>query len=270
MRSRHRIRVIRKIGGSIDRAPICESGLVPNNNEAIGPRQNIRRALRVQGAILRINLVGKPNASDASGRHSESFAHIISDKRELTPCSMRRFRIGKIIKWCKVFNQIGRNRDILRSEHEIGERCRSAGIGSWDSTHQYAHPPTLRCIDGSPFWCWQKPTTAMDVVQAYQSHRALANRYPRNFLGTKLNVPRCKSRWLAACQEPIAYVVEHDKYAASRIGRSQGAVLSPLLSKLYLSGLDHRMSELGYEMVRYAEDVVVLCRSQEEAAAAFK
>ena len=53
-------------------------------------------------------------------------------------------------------------------------------------------------------------------------------------------------------------------------GVPQGAVLSPLLSNLYLSELDHRMADLGYEMVRYADDFVILCRSQEEAEAALQ
>jgi RNA-directed DNA polymerase len=53
-------------------------------------------------------------------------------------------------------------------------------------------------------------------------------------------------------------------------GVPQGAVLSPLLSNLYLNELDHRMAELGYEMVRYADDFVILCRSQDEATAALE
>ena len=53
-------------------------------------------------------------------------------------------------------------------------------------------------------------------------------------------------------------------------GVPQGAVLSPLLSNLYLSELDHRMAGLGYEMVRYADDFVILCRSQDEAKAALE
>ncbi|HEY0725379.1 MAG TPA: group II intron reverse transcriptase/maturase, partial [Pyrinomonadaceae bacterium] len=48
-------------------------------------------------------------------------------------------------------------------------------------------------------------------------------------------------------------------------GTPQGAVISPLLSNIYLNELDHKMEELGYEMVRYADDFVILCRSQEEA-----
>jgi RNA-directed DNA polymerase len=51
-------------------------------------------------------------------------------------------------------------------------------------------------------------------------------------------------------------------------GVPQGAVLSPVLSNLYLNPLDHRMADQGYEMVRYADDFVVLCRSAEEAQAA--
>lgn len=48
-------------------------------------------------------------------------------------------------------------------------------------------------------------------------------------------------------------------------GTPQGAVISPLLSNIYLNPLDHRMASLGFEMVRYADDFVVLCRSEAEA-----
>jgi len=51
-------------------------------------------------------------------------------------------------------------------------------------------------------------------------------------------------------------------------GTPQGAVISPLLANIYLHPLDERMAGLGYKMVRYADDFVVLCRSREEAAAA--
>ncbi len=51
-------------------------------------------------------------------------------------------------------------------------------------------------------------------------------------------------------------------------GTPQGAVISPLLANLYLDPLDHVMAAAGYEMVRYADDFVVLCRTTEEATAA--
>jgi RNA-directed DNA polymerase len=51
-------------------------------------------------------------------------------------------------------------------------------------------------------------------------------------------------------------------------GTPQGAVISPLLSNLYLDPLDHHMAQAGYEMVRYADDFVLLCQSASEAQAA--
>jgi len=48
-------------------------------------------------------------------------------------------------------------------------------------------------------------------------------------------------------------------------GTPQGAVISPLLSNVYLEPLDHLMAREGFAMVRYADDFVVLCRSAEEA-----
>src|SRR5258705_12634346 len=53
-------------------------------------------------------------------------------------------------------------------------------------------------------------------------------------------------------------------------GTPQGAVISPLLSNIYLDELDHKMAELGYEMVRYADDFVILSRSREEAEEALE
>lgn len=48
-------------------------------------------------------------------------------------------------------------------------------------------------------------------------------------------------------------------------GSPQGAVVSPLLSNLYLHPFDRLMTESGYKIVRYADDFVILCRSKEEA-----
>lgn len=51
-------------------------------------------------------------------------------------------------------------------------------------------------------------------------------------------------------------------------GSPQGAVISPLLSNIYLDPLDHLMAAAGFEMVRYADDFVILCRTAEDAATA--
>ena len=52
-------------------------------------------------------------------------------------------------------------------------------------------------------------------------------------------------------------------------GTPQGGVISPLLSNIYLHAFDRAFSERGIgELVRYADDFVVLCRSEREADAA--
>ena len=51
-------------------------------------------------------------------------------------------------------------------------------------------------------------------------------------------------------------------------GTPQGAVLSPLLSNIFLDPLDHLMAGHGFAMVRYADDFVVLCRTAAEAQTA--
>jgi len=48
-------------------------------------------------------------------------------------------------------------------------------------------------------------------------------------------------------------------------GTPQGAVVSPLLANIYLDPLDHHLAERGFQVVRYADDLVILCRSQAEA-----
>ena len=63
-------------------------------------------------------------------------------------------------------------------------------------------------------------------------------------------------------------IVEELQTWTPEAGVPQGAVLSPVLSNAYLNPLDHRMAELGFQMVRYADDFVILCRTREEADAA--
>jgi RNA-directed DNA polymerase len=53
-------------------------------------------------------------------------------------------------------------------------------------------------------------------------------------------------------------------------GSPQGAVISPLLSNIYLDPLDHKMADAGYEMIRYADDFVILCRSESQAREAMQ
>lgn len=49
------------------------------------------------------------------------------------------------------------------------------------------------------------------------------------------------------------------------MGTPQGAVISPLLANLYLHGVDQALCAAGVNVVRFADDLVLLCRSENEA-----
>ena len=65
-------------------------------------------------------------------------------------------------------------------------------------------------------------------------------------------------------------VLEDLRHWTPETGTPQGAVISPLLSNIYLDPLDWEMAAAGVEMVRYADDFVLQCRTEEEAAAALE
>ena len=61
-------------------------------------------------------------------------------------------------------------------------------------------------------------------------------------------------------------VMESGKgWKPTETGTPQGAIISPLLANIYLNPLDHQMARTGKEMVRYADDFVVMCESRKEA-----
>ena len=53
--------------------------------------------------------------------------------------------------------------------------------------------------------------------------------------------------------------------AAGEEGTPQGAVISPMLANIYLNPLDWMMVREGHQMDRYADDMVILCETPEEA-----
>lgn len=64
-------------------------------------------------------------------------------------------------------------------------------------------------------------------------------------------------------------VMESGKgWTPTEMGTPQGAVMSPLLANIYLNPLDHQMVRQGREMIRYADDFIILCDTQPEAEAA--
>ena len=62
-----------------------------------------------------------------------------------------------------------------------------------------------------------------------------------------------------------AGVMEGGKIRPTSVGTPQGGVASPLLANIALNVLDWHLHEHGFRFVRYADDFVVLCRSEDEA-----
>jgi group II intron reverse transcriptase/maturase len=70
-----------------------------------------------------------------------------------------------------------------------------------------------------------------------------------------------------------AGVMEEGNLEATEIGSPQGGVISPLLANIYLNVLDHlwekRYKHLG-DLVRYADDMVVMTKTKRDAIQAWK
>lgn len=62
-----------------------------------------------------------------------------------------------------------------------------------------------------------------------------------------------------------AGVMKGGKYEPSEQGVPQGGPLSPLLSNIMLNELDWELERRGHKFVRYADDVIILCKSRRSA-----
>jgi RNA-directed DNA polymerase len=62
-----------------------------------------------------------------------------------------------------------------------------------------------------------------------------------------------------------AGVLRDGVYESTVAGTPQGGVISPLLSNIYLHVFDEQMVRAGFQLTRYADDWLVVCRTREEA-----
>jgi group II intron reverse transcriptase/maturase len=67
-----------------------------------------------------------------------------------------------------------------------------------------------------------------------------------------------------------AGVMEEGRKRTLVAGTPQGGVISPLLSNAFLNTFDHQMLAAGHRAIRYADDLVIVCRTREEADAALR
>ena len=62
-----------------------------------------------------------------------------------------------------------------------------------------------------------------------------------------------------------AGLMDRGKFETTRVGVPQGGPLSPLLSNIMLDELDRELEKRGHRFVRYADDLVILCKSKRSA-----
>ena len=60
------------------------------------------------------------------------------------------------------------------------------------------------------------------------------------------------------------------KVEKSEVGLMQGGPLSPLLANIYLDELDKELEKRGHRFARYADDLVILCKSKRSAQRTLK
>lgn len=59
-------------------------------------------------------------------------------------------------------------------------------------------------------------------------------------------------------------------FASTEIGSPQGGVISPLIANIYLDAFDQEMKSRGQRIIRYADDILILCQSQSAAEHALR
>ena len=60
----------------------------------------------------------------------------------------------------------------------------------------------------------------------------------------------------------VSGVMIDGNWEATEIGSPQGGVVSPLIANVYLDAFDQEMKRRGHRIVRYADDILILCRSK--------
>jgi len=62
-----------------------------------------------------------------------------------------------------------------------------------------------------------------------------------------------------------AGVISNGLFEKTEVGMPQGGPLSPLLSNVMLNELDNELTRRGHRFVRYADDLMIFCKSQKSA-----
>lgn len=68
----------------------------------------------------------------------------------------------------------------------------------------------------------------------------------------------------------ISGVIMKQRFEEMEVGVPQGGNLSPILSNIMLNKLDKELERRGHKFVRYADDLLIFCKSRRSAERALK
>jgi RNA-directed DNA polymerase len=135
------------------------------------------------------------------------------------------------------------------------------------AAHSYGFRPNRGCKDA--LRRLQELLTAGYVFVVDADLKSDFDTIPKDRLMSQIGQKVADNRVLALIERFLEQgVLDGDREWTPERGTPQDAVVSPLLSNIFLDPLDHLMAERDFEMVRYADDFVVMCRNLEDAAAA--
>jgi len=60
----------------------------------------------------------------------------------------------------------------------------------------------------------------------------------------------------------VSGVMVEGQWQETKVGSPQGGVISPLIANIYLDAFDQEMRKRGHRIVRYADDILIFCRSR--------
>jgi len=148
--------------------------------------------------------------------------------------------------------------------------------GRVEKIKQEAFPGTANdCCGGIREWD-RYPAWTEAMREALERHRGSKRKWhsliDRVYAERHLEAAwkRIDDRTTGKARSRGAGVMEEMKIRKSETGTPQGGIVSPLLANIYLHAVDEQLQAEGIRWVRYTDDLVLLCRSREEAEAALE
>ena len=168
---------------------------------------------------------------------------------------------------------------IENTVHHLGEGVEQVINQILHRTPNYGHYNEYQNTLIEDEWTVDEPEIATHAAPLAQTGKEMLTNLGRD--GLLLLLANAKRLWkplatkqllivaplvVAALAAPtVGSIVKERMNRPRKIGIIQGSPLSPLLANIYLHPFDKAMNRAGIRMVRYADDLLLLCRSEGRA-----